>query len=227
VLPTSRFTILPLVSTLPLLAALIACETPETTPDDTTPEVDNPSGDCVAEDDGSRQCYHSSAGSAWLPDCDAPLDRELWRVFAESEDSAYMIPRPDALGLEYGICDGADAVLADLFDRNGLCDAVADLNIVNHMPPADAIDIGHALHERLEFSAISWGTDTGWDITPFAPDNDRLDACRVSSDPVLDDVCADLETNLAGEQCPELYVNYATEEIAAAMAEALNQLYGI
>ncbi len=45
--------------------------------------IENPSGECEAETDGSRLCYHSpNPTDTYLPDCDNTLDRELWRVFA-------------------------------------------------------------------------------------------------------------------------------------------------
>jgi hypothetical protein len=40
--------------------------------------LENPTGECTADGDGSRACYHSpNRSDTYLPDCDAPLDREL------------------------------------------------------------------------------------------------------------------------------------------------------
>jgi hypothetical protein len=66
------------------------------------------------------------SADVYLPDCDAPLGRELWRVFAIDASTAYVVPRPDASGISLGICDGEDADMADRFERNGLCEELAD-----------------------------------------------------------------------------------------------------
>ena len=196
-----------------LLLVLIACD---------LSAVDNPTGDCEPEGDGSHLCY-SSATDQYLPDCAAPLSRELYRVFAADEATAYVIPRPDATGLSLGICDGDDADLADLFDRNGLCVEVADPDVVNSMTPADALAITHTLHERLDFTAEGSGDD--WWVSPFAPDGDHYDACALTDAAALDGYCAELIATLDAGECPQL-ASVFSEEQAAAMAAALDALYG-
>ena len=62
----------------------------------------NPSGNCTSIDDGSREGYHSSLPNTYLQDCKNPLKYELWRVFMnEDGTSAYVIPRPDGLGMTH------------------------------------------------------------------------------------------------------------------------------
>lgn len=156
--------------------------------------VENPSGDCEAADDGGRRCYHApEPGDQYLPDCDLPIDREYWRVFAQSEDSAYLIPRPDGAGLTWGICDGEDAELAALFDQYTLCAPQVDVALVNALPPADALAIAHALHERLVFTVVDLGRGAGA-VEPAPIPTDLAEACAgpAAGDPALVDLCPEL-----------------------------------
>ncbi len=193
-----------------LLLLLVGCET-----------IDNPTGDCTADGDGSHRCYSVSADT-YLLDCQAPLSRELWRVFAIDAQTAYVIPRPDATGLSLGICDGDDAELADLFDRNGLCVEIADPAVVNSMTPADALAITHALHERLDFTAEGSGSE--WWVSPFAPDGELYDACALSDSADIADFCASLTETMDAGECRQLASTF-TEAQATAMAAALDELY--
>ena len=192
-------------------------------------DVVNPSGDCEAEHDGSFVCYSTPGpDDTWLPDCDAPLDRELWRMFQQADGTAYMIPRPDAMGLETGICDGDDAALAALFEANGLCDAMLDqagVTLINSMDPADALTISHALHESLEFAAVEYSDGTGG-VTPFAPPEDWVDACDGAAD--SSGICDKINEwyDLDSGDCPNLAAVFSAEE-ATALAALLNDLYGV
>jgi hypothetical protein len=104
------------------LATLMACDAPE-----------NPTGECD-KGEGGRPCYHSPEPTdTYMPICDGSVDRELWRVFATTDGPADLIPRPDASGLELGICDGDNANLVDLFERTGLCE------------DGECLDIGYIL----------------------------------------------------------------------------------
>jgi len=193
--------------------------------------IENPTGDCEPGDDGSRICYHSSGpDDQYLPDCDAPLTRELWRVFAQDAETAYMIPRPDSLGLTFGVCGGDDADLSALFEANGLCEATVGpdtVEVLNSMTPEDALAIGHALHERLVFTAeaLSGG---GWWFTPWAPDVDLYDACLgpAADDADLAALCADVVSTMDAGHCEEMARGY-TEAEARGVAAALNALYGV
>ncbi len=213
-----------LILLLPLLTACF----------DNSEDVANPTGDCVAEDEGGRDCYHAPDPSdSYLPDCDAPLDREYWRVFArEGEEgvyTAYMIPRPDATGITWGICDGEDAALAELFERNLLCQSSVgqdELEVINAMDVAEALEISHALHERLVFSPIDYGD--GWSVEPFAPERDLAEACvQWGSDyPDAAEVCDELVGNMEAGTCMMLAQLYSEAE-ATDMAALMNRLYGI
>ena len=192
-----------------------------------TNTVKNPSGNCVAPDDGSRHGYHSSEGATWLVDCEPVLTREYWRVFVESGDVAYMIPRPDSTGLTYGHCNGTENEHLNLFKRNGLCDKYGDPEIINSMTPSDALAIAHILHESLVFE-ISDHLDGTTSIVPFAPDSDLADACQVKG--VQLDVARDVCARIVDRQEADFSIGSAwllSLEEATELAEALNLLYGI
>ena len=199
------------------LLPLLACQTP----------VQNPTGSCEAADSGARSCYHAPAATeTYLPHCDAPLERELWRVFAIDETTAYMIPRPDATGLTFGFCAGDDAELADLFDRNGLCVEIADPSVVNSMTLADAMAINHALHERLVFTNTDGnGTPA---IRPWAPDGDIADACALITGDVPE-ACEWFQERreLAPDEDCSAMAWVPDAESVDAIVPALNALYGI
>ena len=93
--------------------------------EDTHSSIENPSGDCLSEDNGSRRCYHTpSATDRYLKDCTNGLQREYWRVFAQNEESAYIIPRPDGMGLFYDLCE--DETVGELFETYALCEELQE-----------------------------------------------------------------------------------------------------
>jgi hypothetical protein len=187
----------------------------------------NPTGDCEPETDGSRVCYHSpEAGDTYLPDCEAPLDRELWRVFATEDGGAYIIPRPDGMGLSTGICDGDDIELAAAFERSGLCDEVADPEVINDLNHTDALVITHALHEQLVFTAVDDG-DGSAHIDPWAPDEDMLAACDgpLADETAVDEACDLLAGRSEDGNCTDIGVIYSLEQ-ATLFAAGLNHVYG-
>src|SRR5688572_18848786 len=99
---------------LPLLAIAVvtlSCE----------PEIANPSGSCRAPNSGARAGYHAPSGDQWLPDCQNPLRREYWRVFATSPTAAYTIPRLDGHPALQPACTDAQHQLAGVVRRYGLC----------------------------------------------------------------------------------------------------------
>ena len=184
-----------------------------------TPTVPNPTGDCDPGHDGSRQCYHSPADTdTYLPDCQNPLNRELWRVFAQNEESAYIIPRPDGMGLEFGLCDEEGP-----FTTYGLCVASADPNVLNDIPPAIALEITNTLHQHLRFEV----SEDGQYIVPWAPDEDVIAACDLTDNLAAQEHCANLSYRLSGgDTCIDIgYI--PGEEAVAALVPALNELYGI
>jgi hypothetical protein len=188
--------------------------------------TENPSVDCEADGDGGRFCYHApDLTDSYLPDCSLPLERELWRVFQTAAGDAYVIPRPDGTGLLFDICDGGDADLASLFTTYDLCvEVVTDPAVVNSMDPADALRITHALHGHLRFQGVeSFGQ---WNISPWAPDVDLIDACDLIQGSAAATHCSLLtESDELGEcldMAPQL-----SEDAVMELAAALNQLYGI
>ena len=187
--------------------------------------VANPTGDCHTESDGSRTCYHAPmATDTHLPDCNNDLNREYWRVFAQSEDSAYIIPRPDGMGLVYGLCDGDE--LGVLLDNYGLCTetlSASEVSLINDIPIDDALTIVHALHEHLRFTVED---DR---LYPWAPPDDLLDACKVTDeyDATVEEYCQTVrEYYDNGEDCPSIAFESSTET-ATVLAIRLNALYGI
>ena len=189
-------------------------------------QVPNPSGDCESEDNGSRTCYHSPTNSdTYLLDCESQLNREYWRVFAQSETSAYIIPRPDGLGLIYDLCD--DSEIGMLMDTYGLCTetlGASEVAIINDIPPADALRITNELHQHFLFTVDDDGM-----ISPWAPPNDIVDACNFSdeNDATVAEFC---ETALSyydgGFDCPNIAF-YPSPEAAEALVGRLNTLFGL
>ncbi|MEO1267196.1 MAG: hypothetical protein AAFX99_03795 [Myxococcota bacterium] len=176
--------------------------------------------------DGSHPCYSvPGPDHIYLPNCD--IEHELWRVFQTADGTAYMIPRPDQLGLEFGICGGDDAELSDLFERNNVCGGAIDLDIINAMTPADAQAIAAELHRRVRFEARGQGDS--WDAFPFAPTGIRVAACNNATNP-SDDLTAYCNTiapnypDYCFENRTAIGIVY-TEAQARAMAAALNDLY--
>jgi hypothetical protein len=188
-------------------------------------QVDNPTGDCKAGSNGAHAGYSvPDRGDTYLPDCDAPLDRELWRVFAQPEGTAYIIPRPDASGLTYDLCD--DAELGPVFERTGLCEPVADPAVVNALTPEDALTVTHALHERLTFVAVDNGDS--WSLDPFAPPGDLADACDagLEDEPGASGLCEEMKDRASGRDRTDIARLWGETETRLA-ADALNDLYGV
>lgn len=188
-----------------------------------TSDVPNPSGECEADSDGSRLCYHSpNATDTYLLDCKNPRDRELWRVFAQTEESAYVIPRPDVVGIYFGLCEEG-TVHAELFAQYKLCDEMLDsegIEIINNLPPAAALAITNILHQNLRFEELDGA------IFPFSPEDDMLAACALMDDSLVDDYCAMLENNQASKECLDIDYNLP-EGSVPLFVDALNQIYGI
>jgi hypothetical protein len=117
--------------------------------------------------------------------------------------------------------------LKPILDRYDLCqqDAfdTAQVALVNAMDPADALAIAHFLHEHLVFTTREYG------IFPSARTEDFLELCE-SDDAFRNGLLkarCDFEIDAAktGMRTEEGWVY--TGETAQALADALNQLYGI
>ena len=187
----------------------------------------NPSGDCTASDDGSRAGYHSAAGTTWLPDCKNPLKREYWRVFAESKDSAYVIPRPDAAVSE--ICAAPAHELRELVQGYSLCaeQDAAFVERINRLRPEDALELTHYLHTTLRFDTVKTDAGDVTGITPYPLPSDIVDACAFepsASSPELETMCQRERDRL--ESGHDIGFSYDGPG-AAELAAKLNELYGI
>lgn len=138
--------------------------------------VKNPSGNCSNNENGGRLSYHSISYGYLLARLRCSTCARTLEGLCHG--SANVIPRPDALVLRYLLCDG-DASLPQLVRQHGMCTAVADPDVINRMSVADALQITHALHQRLVFESRNDGGQ--WSVDPFAPDEDILAACYLLS----------------------------------------------
>jgi hypothetical protein len=188
-------------------------------------ESANPTGDCRARADGSREGDHSADGSKWLPDCKNTLAREYYRVFARSETSAYTIPRLDgAAGLQPA-CADADHKVAWLVEKYSLCESAssaAAVERVNGMLPTDALTLTHFLHERMKF--VIGAEERGISPAPFR--TDVVDACALGENDSaeLEAICErERERLQAGTDEGIEYEGSGAVELVAR----LNELYGI
>lgn len=190
------------------------------------PDIPNPTGSCEAPNDGGRAGYHAPGDSTWLPDCQNPLRREYWRVFATTQTSAYTIPRLDGEPrLQPACADAADA-LAPLVARYGLCASAMtqeQVTRINDMAPVDALTLTHFLHGQLVFTA---GVNV-LGIDPFPMPSDIIDACAlhpIDNSAYLTAICDRERDRLAsGIDIGFTYQGPGAVELAAA----LNALYGI
>jgi hypothetical protein len=182
--------------------------------------IENPTGDCPAPGNGDIACYSVTGPDLeWVLDCDHPLERTYWHVYATRDPvTAAMLPRPDAAGLAFGLCDDPD--LGALFERNHLCEPSLDaagVEAVNAMTLEDALAISHALHERLEFRAVQAGDR--WEIAPWPLPEDLEVACAAEvCGEYLDAVCGGTDVGV---------LLTLDEAQATDLAASLNQAYGI
>lgn len=188
--------------------------------------IENPTGDCVAPDSGGRAGYHHPGDTQWLPDCNNPLAREYWRVFATTPDTAYLMPRPDGyVGLQPA-CTNEAHPLHEVVVHHSLCkpaSSPAEVARINAIHPRDALAIAHELHTSLRFVT----TDDGLGIAPFPMPSDILDACELHSNdelPELEAMCEREADRLAsGHDIGFTYEGPGAIELV----KRLNELYGI
>lgn len=207
----------------PLFLA-IACSGNSKDPARAGLSVTNPTGTCTAPDDGSRAGYSSTTSDyVWLPDCNAPLSREYWRVFASSETSSAVLPRPDGAPQLAAPCSDSAHPLHALVGKYALCQPATSetIAIVNDILPADALAITHFLHTQLKFQTVPGG------IQPFAIPSDIIDACKLhpeSNSPALVEMCQREQARIdSGKDVGFTYEG----EGAAELVTRLNELYGI
>lgn len=189
-------------------------------------DVPNPSGSCKAPNDGGRAGYHSALGTQWLPNCQNPLRKEYWRVFATSRTSAATIPRLDGNPGLKPACADPQHELATLVQRYALCSSAATSQAiarVNDMSPADALELTRFLHHRLRFVVVSEGIG----VFPWPVPTDIIDACGLhpqmnSSD--LTAICKRESARLRSGR--EIGFSYQGPG-AVELVTRLNELYGI
>ena len=206
----------------------------------------------ITDGNGGRIGYHSpSPTDTYMPDCQNPLQRELWRVFEQQDGTSYIIPRPDGLGTKYNLCPfsaeddntstGAppppplvESELSDKVQQYGLCDElVTDPLILNSMDTMDALLIVNAFHRQLRFRVVNRESGEPY-LDPWAPDNDILDACDYLSSnndgedyAAAESYCSSVANRCNGEGvCIEIGIIPSLEAIDV-IVPALNEIYGI
>lgn len=187
-------------------------------------EVENPSGSCVAPNDGSRAGYHSSAGLPWVLDCQNPLAREYWRVFAVDPEHAAMIPRPDGSGYLQAACTDSTQALHAITQTYGLCKSAsnsAEVERVNSMAIGDALLVAREQHRQLRFTHVRD------DIQPFPVPSDIVDACNLHDNATLPELQAMCERERGRlESGNDIGFSYGGPG-GLELAKRLNELYGI
>jgi hypothetical protein len=189
-------------------------------------QLPNPSGSCGSRKDGGRAGYHAPGDGQWLPDCQAPLAREYWRVFSEDGRVGYIIPRPDGAPELGAVCGDPGHELRSIVDEHALCQAAssaAAVEAVNSIPPADALRLTRFLHGKLKFLP----TQGGLGIQPYPIPGDIIDACGLragSASAELKAICdRERERLRSGHDIGFSYTGPGAVELVAR----LNELYGI
>jgi len=189
----------------------------------------NPSGNCTAIDDGSREGYHSPLPNTYLPDCKNPLKRELWRVFMnEDGTSAGMIPRPDGLGIIHKICPEDEPLATHLVNVSskaseyGLCNETVFNTSINSMDPVYALQFANIFHRQLVFTIKENR------ISPWVTNSDILQVCETFD--VSDNIkahCEEIKSlcNDKGE-CIEMGI-IPNKQSVEELVPALNEMYGV
>lgn len=180
-------------------------------------------------DNGGRLGYHSPLETdVYLKDRNNPLKRELWRVFQKEDGTAYMIPRPDGLGLTYYLCEDWSPWKEKAM-AYGLCnETVTDPTMINNMDPDDALLFANIFHRQLMFEHRDMDTDFP-SLAPWVPDEDLLLACAELHAPQEEtqDYCIAVEArcNEYGE-CIELGIAPSVTALEE-LVPALTDIYGI
>jgi hypothetical protein len=194
--------------------------------------ITNPTGTCVAPDSGTRAGYsYVPPGDTWLPDCKNPLKREYYRVFTQSDGSAYVIPRPDG-AYELALpCNEPPHPLTALVQKYSLCETASDLATeerINHMTPADALMLTHYMNSVLIFEAQESVPNTNpmtFVVRPFPIPSDVVDACALRPMELSLDLATDCAAERAAIDSGLESPTFSTT--AGELATLLNGLYGV
>lgn len=188
--------------------------------------LENPTGDCVAPDNGGRLFYHApDATNVWLPDCQGSLTTDYFRVFAQADGTAYMIPRPDGWSYLAEVCADASHELHAIVEEYELCEPATEetVDLVNAMDPADALAVAHYLNDRVVFVAHADG------VSPYVIPTDIVLACQQDeafrNGPLKDRCDFEIECVQTGV-CPSIGWTHIGEE-GRILADKMNEMYGI
>jgi hypothetical protein len=190
-------------------------------------DLENPTGDCQPIGKGNRAGYDGEpVGATWLPDCQNPVVREYWRVFAKSSDSAYMLPRPDGEANLVAACTNPSHPLHALVGSYFLCSAATGETVarMNSMLPTDALPIAHYLHTVFAFVNDS---GAGVHIAPYPITGDILDACLLHQQSNSADFAAICDREQDRLQNGILIGFTYDGPGAVELVARLNELYGI
>jgi hypothetical protein len=179
--------------------------------------------ECTASSTGERIGLPPlAAADSWLPDPNAPLRREYWRVFVRPSGTAYILPDP-TLPPQYYIssCATPEDPLFEILMRYSFCEPQGSWD---EMTPTDALAVAHAYHQQLAFSFYSPG------IVPAPVLSDVIDACELGNaddSPEFGVLCDFARDTCAREDGTTIPNDYWTGQGGADLAYHLNELYGI
>lgn len=173
-------------------------------------------------------------GSRYEKNPDVALTREYWIIIEQEDGTRAMLPRPDGDPRIVEECKTGSA-LAKVFEEAQLCSSApqATLARVNALTDSEARQTSTFLHQKLRFTANVTDATPGAAgpsfVEPYALTSDVLDVCKTyesDRNGRLRAVCdRELQAAQSGSRS-EVAVAYALEE-ARALAERLNELYGI
>lgn len=186
--------------------------------------------ECTSDSDGGRLGYHEpSPTDTYLPNCNNPLKRELWRVFKKETGTAYIIPNPSGLGLVYNICDeyGGGGPMADEYivkdaTKYGLCaEKEGDASLINDIDPDVALKFTTIFHRHTKF------TNKNDAIDPWVPDEDIIAACdTLNKDSAAINYCNDVKGKCSEGSCTEQII-IPDSDTVNILVQALNLIYGV
>lgn len=165
-------------------------------------------------------------GSRYEKNPDVTLKREYWIVVEQADGTHAMLPRPDGDRRIVEECTSGSA-LARLFEGARLCSPAtsATLARVNALTDAEARQTSTFLHGKLRFT-VNERTPA---VEPYPLTSDILDVCKTFASDRTGPLRAVCDRELRHESSgarPHVAYAYTPEE-ARALADRLNDLYGI
>jgi hypothetical protein len=169
---------------------------------------------CAPDGDGARAGYHDPDGTTWIKDCNTPRGRAYYRAFSYA-GGAYLMPRPDGWQVLATTCKSATGDIRAILDRYDWCAPAVSPSRVNAMTPDDALALAHRLNQDLKFIA---GDSM---VGPYPMPDDVVAACSGTSGADLAAACKRM-----APRKDDLGIALTPAQ-SAALADALNRLYGI